>query len=42
MQPYLGAGAYINYPDPLLAATTEWPQAYYGGNLDAYRTVKTK
>lgn len=42
MKPYVGQGAYINYPDPILAATSSWPQAYYGGNLDAYVAVKTK
>ena len=39
---YVGQGSYINYPDPLLAATSTWPQAYYGGNLARYTTVKTK
>ena len=41
MAPYVGQGSYINYPDPLLAATSSWPQAYYGGNLARYTSVKT-
>ena len=42
LKPYVGQGNYINNPDPLLAATTSWPTAYYGGNLQAYTDVKTK
>ncbi len=42
LKPYVGQGNYINYPDPLLAATTSWPTACYGGNLQAYADVKTK
>ena len=42
MKPYVGQGNYINDVDPILAATSDWPAAYYGGNLDKYRAVKTK
>ena len=42
MKPYVGQGAYINYPDPILAATPSWPEAYYGGNLQRYIAVKTE
>ena len=39
MKPYVGVGAYINYPDPLLAATS-WYRDYYGGNLEKYAQIK--
>jgi len=42
MKPYVGQGSYINDVDPILAATPQWPSAYYGGNLRMYRDVKTR
>ena len=42
MKPYVGAGAYINYVDPIVAASKNWAETYYGGNLDRYIAVKTK
>ena len=42
MKPYVGQGTYINYPDPLLAATPAWQYDYYGDNLAEYIAVKTR
>ena len=42
MKPYVGQGNYINYPDPLLAATSAWQYDYYGDNLAEYIAVKTR
>ena len=42
MAPYVGQGAYINYVDPLLVASGQWPQAYFGGNLNRLQAVKAR
>lgn len=38
MRPFVSGGAYVNYCDLDLV---DWPQAYWGGNLDRLRQIKS-